>query len=66
MEASWHLWPSTVALPRWRSIHRNLWLPVFLIIQARRLGEAWERNKKSFAMEIDITVGMDDTLNLQG
>eukprot|EP00092_Neocalanus_flemingeri_P029317 GFUD01031829.1.p1 GENE.GFUD01031829.1~~GFUD01031829.1.p1 ORF type:complete len:1567 (-),score=501.95 GFUD01031829.1:381-5081(-) len=38
----------------------------FPIIQARRLGEARERNKKSFAMEIDITVCMDDSLKLQG
>jgi len=38
----------------------------FPIIQARRLGEAKERNKKSFAMEIDITVCMDDSLKLQG
>ena len=66
MEAPWHFWPSTLALPRWRSINRNLWLPVFPNIQARRLGEAREKNKKSFAMEIDITVCKDDTLKLQG
>jgi len=38
----------------------------FPIIQARRLGKVKERNEKSFAMEIDITVCMDDSLKLQG
>jgi len=38
----------------------------FPIIQARRLGTCKDRNQKSFAMEIDITVCMDDSLKLQG
>jgi len=39
---------------------------MFPIIQARRLGEVMDRKKKSFAIEIDITVCMDDSLKLQG
>ena len=38
----------------------------FPIIQARRLLEASNKAKKSFAVEVDITVCMDDSARLQG
>ena len=38
----------------------------FQLIQARRLSKLVERGKKSYAVEVDITVCIDETLKLQG
>ena len=38
----------------------------FQLIQARRMLEKLDKTKKSYAVEVDITVCMDDSLRLQG
>lgn len=38
----------------------------FQLIQARRLSKMVERGRKSYAVEVDITVCMDESVKLQG
>ena len=48
------------------SYQESLAASPFQLIQARRLGEVVDRTKRNNAVEIDITVCMDESLKLQG